>query len=426
MIKKPISLQDLRRKIYIKAKAEKEWKFWGLFVHICKMETLAEAYWQAKSNGGSPGNDGVTFDDIETKGKQKFLRDLQHELKHRTYKPGKYRNVEIPKQDNKGSRKLSIPTIKDRVVQTAIKLILEPIFEADFQQGSYGYRPKRNPHQAIKRMQIAILTGKTIVIDIDLKNYFNTIRHDILLQKIAKRVDDKQIMKIVKETLKMSGKIGVGQGSPLSPILANLYLNNIDKMLEKAKVVTSNGRYTNVEYVRFADDLTVLVSPHPKQKWVLNAIIKRIKEELQKIHVEVNVKKTKIVDLRKKNSKTIFLGFSFKRIKSRKGKWFPFVIPKMAARTKLLQKLKAIFKQHRSQPIHIIINKINPIIRGWVNYFRVGHSSKCFSFVDDWIRQKIQKHFQRSSKRSGFGWKRWSREYIYNTLGLYHNYKLIR
>lgn len=426
MIKKPINLQELRRKIYIKAKAEKEWKFWGLFVHIHKMETLREAYVQARSNNGSPGIDGVSFVDIEIKGKEKFLEDLQQELKSGTYKPEKYRKAKIPKQDSKESRELSIPTIKDRVVQTAIKLILEPIFEADFQDGSYGYRPQRNQHQAIGRMQLAILTGKTIVIDIDLKNYFNTIRHDILLSKIAKRIDDKQVMKIIKETLKMSGKIGVGQGSPLSPILANLYLNDIDKMLEKAKEVTSNGSYKNVEYVRFADDLTVLVSSHPTQQWIISAIVKRIKEELQKIQVEVNINKTKIVDLRKEKSNTIFLGFVFKRIKSTKGKWFPLVTPKMKARTKLLSKVKLIFRQHISQPIHIIIDKINPILQGWANYFRIGHSSKCFSFVSNWVLQKIRKHLQRSSKRSGFGWKKWSKEYIHDTLGLYHNYKLMR
>jgi RNA-directed DNA polymerase len=179
MTKASSSLQDLRRGIYVKAKAEPSWRFWGLYVHVCKMETLHEAYSLAKQNDGAPGIDGVTFEAIETQGADGFLQCIRDELTKRTYVPLRSRRVEIPKDGGK-VRVLSIPAIRDRVVQGALKLILEPIFEADFQPGSYGYRPKRTAHQALERVARAIVEQKTHVIDLDLRAYFDTVRHDVL------------------------------------------------------------------------------------------------------------------------------------------------------------------------------------------------------------------------------------------------------
>jgi len=172
MTKAPISLQDLRRSLYVKAKAEPTWRFWGLYVHICKMERLYEAYQMAKENGGAPGIDGVTFETIEESGVEGFLRQIRDELLTNTYRPMRARKKEIPKDGGK-VRVLSIPTIRDRVVQGAVKLILEPIFEADFQPGSYGYRPKRTAHQAVNRVAQAIVEEKTRIIDIDLRAYLD-------------------------------------------------------------------------------------------------------------------------------------------------------------------------------------------------------------------------------------------------------------
>ena len=166
MIKAPIELQDLRRRLYVKAKAEPSWRFWGLYVHVCKRETLAEAYRLAKENDGAPGIDGVTFEAIEAEGVERFLEPLREELVQRTYRPLRVRKVRIPKGSG-GTRQLSIPTIRDRVVQGVLKLILEPIFESDFQPGSYGYRPKRSAHQAVRRVSEAVLRGKTYVIDLE-------------------------------------------------------------------------------------------------------------------------------------------------------------------------------------------------------------------------------------------------------------------
>ena len=174
MTKTPSSLQDLRRSLYVKAKAEPTWRFWGLYVHVCKMETLQEAYQMAKSNDGAPGIDGVTFEAIEESGEESFLQQIRDELASNTYRPMRGRKKEIPKDGGKKVRVLTIPAIRDRVVQGALKLILEPIFEADFQSGSYGYRPKRTAHQAVNRVAQAIVESKTRIIDIDLRAYLDT------------------------------------------------------------------------------------------------------------------------------------------------------------------------------------------------------------------------------------------------------------
>ena len=208
MIKTPISLQDLRRSLYVKAKAESTWRFWGLYVHVCKTETLGEAYQMAKKNNGAPGIDGVTFEAIEESGVVMFLQQIRDELVTNTYRPTPVRRKEIPKDGGNKVRVLSIPSIRDRVVQGALKLILEPIFEADFQPGSYGYRPKRTAHQAVNRVAQAIVSRKTRVIDLDLRAYFDNVRHDQLLAKVARRIQDATLTRLLKQMLKSTGKKG--------------------------------------------------------------------------------------------------------------------------------------------------------------------------------------------------------------------------
>src|SRR6202451_4284738 len=216
MRKAPISLQDLRRSLYVKAKAEPPWRFWGLYVHVCKMETLREAYRRARSNGGAPGIDGVTFEAIEESGAESFLGQIREELVTNTYRPMRARKKEIPKDGGKKVRVLSIPAIRDRVVQGVLKLILEPIFEADFQPGSYGYRPKRTAHEAVARVAQAIVEEETRVIDLDLRAYFDNVRHDQLLAKVARRVQDATLTRLLKQMLKSTGKKGVPQGGVIS------------------------------------------------------------------------------------------------------------------------------------------------------------------------------------------------------------------
>ena len=246
MIKASVNLQELRRKIYLKAKSDKTWRFWGLYVHVCKTETLREAYKLAKKNNGAPG-------------------------------------------------------------------------------------------------------------------------------------------------------------------------------IEKAKEITKQGKYINIEYARFADDLVICVNDY--YRWLTKAAYRRLVSELAKLKVKLNKDKTKIVDLTKGNTFS-FLGFVYRRVKTAKGKFSVAIVPKIKARTTLLRKLKEIFARFVSQPVSRVIYLINPILRGWVNYFRIGHSSKCFDYVKGWVEKKIRRHLMRARKRHGFGWNRWSSAWLYNTLGLYNDYKI--
>ena len=423
MIKTPISVQDLRKNLYIKAKTEPTWRFWGLYAHVCKRETLQEAYEMAKKNDGAPGIDGVTFEAIEEGGKDSFLERIREELITGTYQPMPVRKKEIPKDGGTKVRVLSIPSIRDRVVQGALKLILEPIFEADFQPGSYGYRPKRTAHEAINCVAQGIVETKTKIIDWDLRAYFDTVQHSLLLDKVAKRVRDDQVMRLLKMILKATGKKGVPQGGVISPVLSNLYLNEVDRMLERARKATRYKKYTAVQYARFADDLVILVDAHPRHDWLVSAVTKRLREEIGKLRVEINEEKSRVVDLRKGESFG-FLGFDFRLVRSLKGAWRPQYTPKLKKRTAILTKLREIFRRNKSQPVGQLIEQINPILRGWVNYFAVGHSSRCFAFIEDWVEKKIRRHMMRAKKRKGFGWKRWSKEWLYQVLGLFKDYRV--
>src|SRR4051794_11023175 len=424
MTKAPISLQDLRRSLYIKAKAEASWRFWGLYVHVCKMETLREAYRMARSNDGAPGIDGVTFEAIEQSGVVSFLEQIRAELVTNTYRPMRVRKKETPKDGGK-VRILSIPAIRDRVVQGALKLILEPIFEADFQGGSYGYRPNRTAHAAVARVAQAIVEEKTRIIDLDLKAYFDNVQHYLLLAKVARRVQDEAVMHLLKMILKATGKKGVPQGGIVSPMLSNLYLNEVDRMLEKAVETTRRRKSTCVQYARFADDLVILIDAERQSDWLVKAVNWRLREELAQLRVVVNEDKSRMVDLKQGDSFT-FLGFEYRRVLSLKRKWRPYYAPKLKKRSALFEKLREVFRQHVSWPVKKVIEKINPILRGWVNYFRVGHSSHCFGMVKHWVETKVRRHLMRARGRKGFGWERWSRNWLYDRLGLFNDYRLRR
>jgi RNA-directed DNA polymerase len=375
------------------------------------METLREAYQMARSNGGAPGIDGVTFEAIEESGAESFLRQIREELVTNTYRPMRARKKEIPKDGGKKVRVLSIPAIRDRVVQGALKLILEPIFEADFQAGSYGYRPKRTAHEAVARVAQAIVEEKTRIIDLDLTAYFDNVQHSLLLEKVARRVRDDAVMHLLKMILKATGKKGVPQGGVISPLLSNLYLHEVDRMLEKAVHTTRRGKSTNVQYARFADDMVILIDAERRSDWLVKAVDRRLREEFAKLRVAINEDKSRMVDLRKEESFT-FLGFQYRRILSLRQKWRPHYAPTLKKRTALFEKLREIFRQQVSWPVENVIAKINPILRGWVNYFRVGHSSSCLSMVKQWVERKVRQHLMRARGCRGFGWQRWSSDWL--------------
>ena len=300
------------------------------------METLRAAYAMAKENDGAPGSDGVTFTAIEEQSVEEFLKQIRDELTKRSYVPMRARKKEIPKEGSNKTRTLSIPCIRDRVVQGALKLIVEPIFEADFQPGSFGYRPKRSAHQALVRVADAIAQGKTRVIDIDLKAYFDGVRHDLLLAKVAQRLNDDDVLHLLKIMLKANGKQGVPQGGVISPVLSNLYLNEVDRMLERAKKNTRSGKFIHIEYARYADDAVILINAHPRNSWLLKAVDKRLREELAKLHIQINEEKSRTVDLARGESFG-FLGFDFRRVRSLQGKWRAQYTPKLKKRTALLR-----------------------------------------------------------------------------------------
>jgi RNA-directed DNA polymerase len=425
MIKAPISLQDLRRRIYRKAKSEKAHRFWGIFVHIAKKETLKEAYRLSKENNGAPGIDGQTFADVEANGLDQFLDDIRQDLLSGSYKPQKNRRVDIPKEGGK-VRTLQIPCIRDRVVQGAVKLILEAIFEADFCPNSYGYRPKRSQHRALAEVRRSVLRRMSIVIDVDLSKFFDTIQHVKLLTLIAKRVQDPRVLRLVKQIVKATGKVGVAQGGPFSPLAANIYLNEVDWAFDEIRRKTAQGPYDAVNYHRFADDIVITVSGHhSKRGWAERALV-RLEEELAPFRVGINWEKTKIVNILSGESFG-FLGFDIRRVpKKEGGGYFILMTPKKKARKAVKARIRDIIRHGGAKPAKTLVSEINTVLAGWVNYFRVGNSSRAFSEVRDYTEMKIRTLLTRRKRRQkrSIGWRRWSNEYLYGVLNLYWDWKI--
>ena len=425
MINAPIYLQDLRRRIYRKAKSDKTHRFWGIFVHIAKMETLREAYRIARRNRGAPGIDGLTFDDIEKAGLDEFLLSIRNDLLSGSYQPQQNRKVEIPKDKGK-VRTLQIPSIRDRVVQGSLKLILEAIFEADFCPNSYGFRPKRSPHRALAEVRRSVLRRMTRVIDVDLTNYFDSIRHSVLLDKIGRRVKDPEVMRLVKQIIKTTGKVGVAQGGPFSPLAANIYLTDLDWYFDSIRRKTAEGEFEAVNYHRFADDIVITVSGHYSKRGWAELAVQRLNEQLVTLGVTLNEEKTQIVDMLKGESFG-FLGFDLRRVMNRQGtKYFILMTPKKKARKAIKTKIREIIKNGGASPTYEIIAKINEAVAGWVNYFRVGNSNRAFSEVRDYLEMKVRTLLTRRKRRQkrSVGWRRWSNEYLYDVLELFWDWKI--
>src|SRR5207245_6633758 len=420
MTKASGNLQELRRRIYRKAKSEKTHRFWGLFMHITNIETLEEAYRIAKGNGGAPGIDGQSFSDIESAGRAAFLAAVREDLVTGRYEPMPNRPVEIPKGNGK-FRTLQIPCIRDRVVQGALKLILEAIFEADFCPNSYGYRPKRTPHRALAEVRRSVMRRMSTVIDVDLSRYFDTIRHSVLLDKIAKRIQDPQVMHLVKQIIKVGGKIGVPQGGPFSPLAANIYLNEVDWFFDAIRRKTAEGNYEAVNYHRFADDVVITVSGHHTKRGWAERALHRLQEQFALIGVELNQEKTKLVNTLKGEAFG-FLGFDLRRVRKQRGEgYFILMTPKKKARTAVKAKIRDIIARGGATPANELVKQINATLNGWVNYFRVGNASRAFSEVRDYVEMKVRTLLTRRKRRrkSSVGWRRWSNEYLYEVLGLY-------
>jgi RNA-directed DNA polymerase len=427
MTKVSIGVQDLRMRIGEKAKADPQHRFWGLYTHVWKLDVLWEAYQLAKQKHGAPGVDGVTFAQIDAAGVEGLLSALGDELRSKTYQPLPCRQVKIPKGGGK-ERTLKIPAIRDRVVQGAVRLILEPIFEADFQPGSYGYRPNRTAHEALERVSEGLNKQLHQVIDLDLASFFDTVRHDLLLSKLARRIRDDDLMWLCNRILKSGGRRGLPQGSVIGPLWANVFLNDIDRMLERAQVTTKQGRYEVVRYTRFADDLVVLVSKHPRAVHWAKVVERRLREEIGKLDLVVNEDKTRVVNFGD-GEPFDFLGYTFRWVPQRSDPSQKMVLrrPQKKKRTSFLRRLSETLRKHLHEPIaEVVKTVVNPMVRGWVNYFRWGNSGGDLALVRWQVDEKVRRFAsrQRPKRRGGRRWTTWSTEEIYGKWGLYSDYRV--
>src|SRR5882762_9509414 len=422
MTKTPGSLQDLRRSLYIKAKAEPAWRFWGLYVHVCKMETLQEAYCMAKKNDGAPGIDGVTFEAIEQSGEESFLQQIRDELVSNTYRPMRARKKEIPKDGGTKVRVLSIPSIRDRVVQGALKLILEPIFEADFQPGSYGYRPKRTAHEAVYRVAKAIDQRKTRVIDLDLRAYFDEIQHDWLLKFVKHRIADRRILRLIGKWLRAGvseegqwskTERGTPQGSVASPLLANVYLHYaFDLWVQHWRQHRATGEMI---VVRYADD-AVLGFQHRADA---EQFLRDWKERLGRFGLELHPDKTRLIEFGRyavanrkergegKPETFNFLGFT--HICGQTWKTGKFQLLRKTIHQRLSVKLRALKEELRRRK-HLSLAELGKwlrsVVQGYFNYHAVpGNLASLRSFRLQVIRRWMRA-LRRRSQKSRMTWPR--------------------
>lgn len=398
----------LRTKLADKAKREPKFQFYCLYGHIQRLDVLRIAWEQVKKNGGCAGIDNVSIKSFDSEEKvQNFLISLQQELKNKTYRPMALKRVMIPKPNGK-LRPLGIPTVKDRVVQAATRLILEPIFEADFHDCSYGFRPNRSAHQALHHIRSALETGKTSVYDADLKGYFDSIPHNKLMACIKMRVVDKSVLNLIKmwlkapvveETDKGRGpkitypKKGTPQGGVISPLLANIYLHWFDEMFHRE---TGPAKLADAILVRYADDFVILA------KYQCNKLKQFIEEKIENwLGLEINREKTKIVNIQK-GEKLNFLGYTFMYKKSPKGLSYPMLCmePSKEAVEKARETINQILGTNKGMiPVKDLIIQVNRFLQGWSSYFSIGYTRIGMRSINRHARDRLTKHLRRRSQR---------------------------
>jgi len=418
-----LKAQELQRRLYLKSKRERRCRFYSLYDKVCHPDILKEAWLRVKRNRGAGGVDGYGIKEIEEKiGVDRFLRGIEDELKEGRYKPQPIRRIYIPKT-NGGKRPLGIPTIRDRVVQMAVKIVIEPIFEADFCNISYGFRPRKDAHQAIEVVWRHITRGKKKVVDVDIAKFFDTIPHEEMMKKVAERIADKNILRLIKGWLEAGvmedgeikgNEMGTPQGGVISPLLANIYLNHLDRKWEEEGIEKKTG----ASLIRYADDF-VIVSSH-SERWLLSKIRGILENELL---LKINEEKSKVVDVEKEAVR--FLGFEIKLVRSRKsGRKFALMYPSKKAIKGLYERIRAIANPQMPIAIEVVIARLNRLLRGWVNYFRIGNASRWFNKVRYYVEMKVRRCIRRVRNKTGYGWKRVTSEYLYKDLGLYNDYRV--
>jgi RNA-directed DNA polymerase len=407
----PEKLTQLRQKLNRKAAEEPAFRFYVLYDRIYRPDVLMAAYQRVRRKRGAAGVDGITFSKIEERegGVELFLEELHESLKQKTYRPQAVKRVYIPKPDGR-QRPLGIPTIRDRVAQMATLLILEPIFEADFKECSYGFRPGRSAHEALEEIRGHIEAGYQAIYDADLKSYFDTIPHDKLMICVGQRIADRMVLQLIRKWLKSpviempkegggQAKVsrsskGTPQGGVISPLLANLYLHYFDKLFYSAK---GAGRWAGSKLVRYADDLVVMA------RYQTTRLKGFIEDTLEKrLKLEINREKTKVIKLKEEGASLNFLGYTFRYDRDLKGrnKKYLNVFPSKKAVTKEREKLRQMTdKSLCFKPVPMLVADINEHLMGWKNYFTYGYPRKAFREINSYARMRLTKHLKRRSQR---------------------------
>jgi len=419
----PIKIRMLQRKLYQKAKEEPNYRFYLLYDKMYREDLLAHAYALAKSNQGAPGVDGQSFRGIETAGLEEWLSGIRNDLRAKTYQPQAVRRVMIPKPGG-GQRPLGIPTIRDRVVQTVAKLLLEPIFEADLDPNAYGYRPKRSARDAIQKVHQLLQAGNTDVVDADLTKYFDTIPHRELIQCVARRIVDRDMLHLIKMWLKVpveerdeNGKTrvsggenstcGTPQGGVISPLLANLYMNRFLKYWR----ITGRGEVLQAQIVNYADDFVIL------SRRCATEALNWTRSVMPRIGLTLNEAKTSIKQARRERFD--FLGYTFGPHRRRWGGWVCMdASPSKKSVARLRQKVGDLLVPSNVSPWPEVRARLNAVLRGWSSYFSFGDRYTAYRAVDHYVYDSVRRFMKRRHKVPSLGTSRFPDRVVYGKLGV--------
>jgi RNA-directed DNA polymerase len=419
----PSKIRTLQRKLYRKAKDEPNYRFYLLYDKIYGEDILAHAYDLAKANQGAPGVDGQTFAGIELWGREKWLAELRNELRSRSYQPQPVRRVMIPKPGG-GERPLGIPSIRDRVVQTAAKLVLEPIFEADMEPNAYGYRPKRGALDAIRKVHELLRAGYTDVVDADLSKYFDTIPHCQLMHSVARRIVDRDVLRLVKMWLKapveerdekgnrrMTGgrrrSRGTPQGGVASPLLANLYMNRFLKYWR----ITGRGKAFQAQVVNYADDFVILTHRHAAEArdWTRQVMLR--------LGLTLNDTKTKLKEARTESFD--FLGYVFGPHRYWKnGRRYLGASPSPKSVARMRQKVNNLLIPSNTGPWPEVRDRLNRLLHGWSNYFSYGTRARAYRAVDHHVADRVRSFLRRRRQAPGRGTRILADQVLFGPLGV--------
>jgi RNA-directed DNA polymerase len=420
----PEKIRILQRKLYRKAKAEPAFRFYVLYDKICREDILRHAYALARDNAGAAGVDGMTFAQIEASGVEAWLAGLREELVSKTYRPDPVRRVMIPKPNGGGERALGIPTIRDRVIQTAAKLVLEPIFEADFEDNAFGYRPARGAVDAVKEVNRHICRGYTDVVDADLSKYFDSIPHCDLIKSVARRIVDRHVLRLIKLWLKapieepdgegtrriVGGKSntrGTPQGGVVSPLLANIYMNRFLKHWR----LTERGEAFRAHVVAYADDFVILSRGRAAEALAWTKAV------MTRLGLTLNEAKTSLKDARQERFD--FLGYSFgPHCYKGNGKWYLSASPSKTSMQRFKTKVGNLLVPGNNDPWPEVCDTLNKSLLGWSNYFCHGTRRSAFRAVDRYVYERVRDFLARRHKVAGRGTRRFSFDVVYGERGL--------